>query len=135
MMKELTILAKDKPGVIADISYIMAMKKVNIESIDAHSVSGNAVINLGVQSAQYEHAKAALEENKYAVLPMQALVVKIPDKPGALAELSKKLADSGINISDIHVLGKDGEFVYDSIVVDKPNDAKKLLGDMITEGF
>ncbi len=130
-MKELVIIAKDKVGLLADISYVLSMEKINIEQIDANVMDEKAVITLGVLTAKYDKAKAALEKNRYEVLPAESLVVRLNDLPGALAELTRRLADAKINITNVHVLGKKDGAVFDSITVDKPRDARRLLGALV----
>lgn len=135
MIKEMVIVAKDKVGLLADISYILAKEKINIEQIDVNVVGDKAIIIMGVLSAKYENARGAVEKNKYTVLPAESLIVKLDDKPGALAEMSRNLADAGINITNVHVLNKQGEYVYDSITVDKPREARNVLGSaVVNEG-
>lgn len=131
MIRELVIVSKDKVGLLADISYVLAKEKINIEQVDASVLNENAVVMVGVLSARYEKAKEALEKNRYKVLPSESIIVKLEDKPGALAEMSRKLADAKINMTNIHVLGKDGEYVFDSVTVDKPKEARKVLGSAV----
>lgn len=128
MIKELVVVAQDKVGLLADISYVLAKEKINVEQIDANVVSDKAVISIGILSAKYESAKKALLKNNMEVLPAESIVVRLEDKPGELAALARKLADAKINMTNVHVLGKDGAHVFDSISVDKPREARKILG-------
>jgi len=48
-MKDITIIAPDKVGLLADISYILGKARVNIESIAVTSVGGKAVITVLVK--------------------------------------------------------------------------------------
>lgn len=135
MVKELRIISKDKVGLLADISYVLGMEKINIERIDVQVLGDMAVIDIAVAAPRYDQAKRAIEKNKYEVLATDAMVVKLEDKPGALAEMSRQLAEKGINITHIHVIGKQGVHVFDSITVDKPEEARKLLADRIANEF
>ncbi|VVB98085.1 Bifunctional uridylyltransferase/uridylyl-removing enzyme [uncultured archaeon] len=131
MIKELMVIANDKVGLLAEISYVLAKEKINIEQIDVNVMGAKAVILIGVLSARYEKAKGAVEKNGYAVLPAESLIVKLDDRPGELAALARRLADARINILNVHVLNKQGEAVYDSITVDKPREARKVLGSAV----
>lgn len=131
MIKQLVIVARDSVGLVADISYVLAMEKINIEQISVNVVDEKAVINIGVLGPKYDKAKAALEKNKFEVLPTKTLIVKIEDVAGSLAELTKKLADAKINILSVHVIGKKDAFVFDSIVVDRYKDALRVLGPSV----
>ncbi len=134
MIKEVVVVSKDKLGLLADLSYVLAKEKINIENVDANILGERAVVRLGVLSAKYEKAKSALEQNRYEVLHADSLVVRLEDKPGALAEMTRKLADAKINILNAHVLWKQGAYVFDSITVDKPKEAKKVLGSAVANG-
>ncbi len=131
MIKELVIIAKDKIGLLADVSYVLSKEKINIEQIDANVFGEKGVITVGVQSAKYEAAKKALEKNSFEVLPAESIIVRLEDKPGALAELTRKLADAHVNILNVHVVGKKEGAVFDSLTVDKPKKARKVLGGAI----
>ncbi|MEW6528474.1 MAG: ACT domain-containing protein [Candidatus Micrarchaeota archaeon] len=133
MIKGIVIISKDKIGLLADISYIFAKEKINIEQIDANLVDNTAIIMLGVESTKYKKAKAALIRNKYHILAEKSFVVKLEDTPGSFSKLTKKLADAKINILNVHVIGKEGKYVYDSITVNKPKDAKDILRDELVE--
>lgn len=131
MIKGLIVVAQDKIGLMAEISYVLAKEKINIEQVDVDVAAAKAVISIGILSAKYEKARTALLKNNYEVLPSETLVVRLDDRPGALAELTRRLADAKINISNVHVFGKEGDYVFDSLTVDKPKEARKLLGDAV----
>ncbi|MDD5337346.1 MAG: ACT domain-containing protein [Candidatus ainarchaeum sp.] len=133
MIREIILLAKDRLGLVADISYVLAKEKINIEQISANVVDGKTIIMLGVLSAKHEKAKSALERNGFEILPSKSLGVKLEDRPGALADVSRSLAEAKVNVLNIHILGKCEGNVYDSIVVDRPKEARKVLGSAIVE--
>lgn len=131
MIKKLVIISKDKLGLLADISYILAKEKINLESIDANAVENKAIITLGVLSAQYKKAKEALKRNKYKILSEKSFMIQVKDKPGMFAELTKRLTDARINILNCHAIGKQDGYIYVSINVNKPKHAKVVLEDVI----
>lgn len=134
-IKELMIIAQDKIGLLAEISYPLAIKKINIEQIDVNVVGDKVIILLGISSNRYEEAKKILKENNYEVLPSDTLIIKLEDKPGSLAEFSKKLANENINILNIHLIYKGKGFGYFSLQVDDSEKAKKIIKEYIVEEF
>lgn len=58
-MRTITIVSNDKVGLLADISYVLAKEKVNIESISADVISGKGIITLTLSDA--EKGKEVLE--------------------------------------------------------------------------
>lgn len=124
-MKQITLLVDDKMGLLADISFILGKSKINIESISVGLVGGKAVINLAVQ--EDKRAVELLEANGYKCLESDMLVVKMSNKPGELANLSKLLAENEIKIENISSLGVGGGFSLYGMKVDKMAKAEKLL--------
>ena len=135
MIKELDVVAKDRVGLIADMSYILAKNKINIESIDTGGLGETVIVKVGVLSAKYDRAKEALKENGFEVLPPKALIIRTKDEPGTLAEVTRKLADKKVDILEIHLLGKKDEYHYFSVIVDKQKEAMKVLGDHLVNEF
>jgi len=131
-MKQITIVAEDKVGVIADISYILGKAHLNIEAISAEVYGGKGVVNLTVK----DEAKAArlLSANGYKVLESEIIVVKVKDEPGSLSEISRLLKDAGVNIENLYLLTRGEGVSIDAINVDKPKKAKKVLAKYLMKG-
>ena len=82
-MKQITIVADDKVGVLADISYILGKAKINIESLTAEVHGGKAMINISVKDEK--KASQLLNANNYKVIRSEILIVKVKDEPGELS--------------------------------------------------
>lgn len=126
-MKTLTIVADDKVGLLADISYILGKAKINIENISVDVVGGKAIITIGVSDK--ERTKSVLEAANYKVNDVESIVVKLQDKPGELSKITNLLAKEGINITNVHMITKDGKNTIIALIVDKPRKAELLLKD------
>lgn len=124
-MKQLNIISDDRPGMLADISYILGKARINIESIYSGVMGGKAIINLTVKDDK--RAIALLKMNGYETLEFDVLVLKLKDEPGELSKVTKLLADNKVNIEGVHVLCKGDGFVLDAVKVDKIAKAEKLL--------
>jgi hypothetical protein len=131
-MKQITIVADDRVGLLADISYILGKAKINIEAIMVEVYGGKAIINLSVK----DEAKATrlLSANNYQVLESELLVFKVKDEPGQLAEVAKKLREANINTENIYQITKGNGYSVNAIKVDKPKKAAKLLAQYIVKG-
>jgi len=124
-MKQITIVADDKVGVLADISYILGKARINIESVTAEVHGGKAMVNLTVKDEK--KAAQLLSANGYKVLESEILVVKLKDEPGELSKMSKLLKDAGISIENLYLLARGEGVSLDAIKVDKPKKAKAVL--------
>lgn len=130
-MNDLTIVTEDKVGLLADISYILGKAKINIESIAVNSVGGKAVITLLVKNAP--KAEDVLKKNGFRVSSGNVIFVKLQDRPGALSEIAKMLADNKINVENLNLITKDGKHTIVGITVDRPRKAKTILKTYLVE--
>jgi hypothetical protein len=124
-VKSVTIVADDKVGLLADISYILAKSKVNIDAINVDVVGGKAIISLALSDPA--KGKQVVEAAGYKCEDPTAVVIKIQDKPGELNKMTALLAKEGVNVQNVHMLSKDGASTVLSIVVDKPKRAALIL--------
>jgi hypothetical protein len=124
-MKEITVIAKDRIGLLADVSEILSTQKINIESLLVETQNQTAIIRLVLQNADV--AKRTLIKSGMKVMDADVIVLGLQDKPGELAKLSRVLANGKISIDSVFVLSKEG---LQSVIALKVNDyegAKKLL--------
>ena len=124
-MKQITIVADDKIGALADISYILGKAKLNIESLSAEVYGGKLMINITVKDEK--RAASLLTANNYKVLESEILIVKVKDEPGELSKVSKILKEGDVNIGSLYLLARGDGFSLDAIKVDKPKKAKSML--------
>jgi hypothetical protein len=124
-MKSITIIADDKVGLLADISYILGKAKVNIDALSVDVVAKKAVVILTVPDS--EKARQVLEASGYTVTEANMIVVRLPDEPGELGKITTSLAKQGINIENVQTLSRDGRDTVLGILVDKPKKANEML--------
>ena len=124
-MKQVTVVAQDKVGVIADISFILGSAKINIESILAVSSDGKAIITLLLKDG--EKAVRLLKSNGYHVLESEIFLIRLKDEPGELSRVSSLLGEKKVNIASLYVVARDRGYSIVALKVDKPRKAKRLL--------
>lgn len=125
-MKTITIVADDKVGLLADISYILAKSKINIESVNVDVVAGKAIITIGIHDPM--KGKTAVEAAGYKVEDPNTLVIKIKDVPGEFERVKEVVAKEGVRIEKSNILSNDGKIAVISVMVDKPKRATTVLG-------
>jgi len=128
-MKEITILTPNKVGALADVAEALGNNGINIESISAQGFKDEGVIRIitsDEKSAMHALTKMAATKEGYEIKMGDVMVVTIPDKPGELAKIARKIARAGINISCIYQLKSDHE-VQLVIKPEKLEDAASSL--------
>jgi hypothetical protein len=93
---QLVVTAENKPGALAQIASTLGQAKVNITSLLAPEVSGRGKVRLMVD--HLDKAREALKAAKMRVSEEEAVAVNLANKPGALADIAQKLAQSRVNI-------------------------------------
>jgi len=124
-IKQITVVAEDKVGLLADISYILGKARINIDSLSAEVQGNKCLIDLSVK----DEAKAAslLTSNGYQVLKADILVVKIKDEPAQMAQLTARLAKEKISTTSMHLITKEGAYTIYALQVDHTAKAKRVL--------
>lgn len=96
VVKQLSIFLKNEPGVLADVCSALAGKDVNLLGLCVSDTVDHAVVRMIVSDPAA--ARDVLEERGTLVVETEVLAIDIPNKPGALAETSRKLGAAKVNI-------------------------------------
>ncbi len=128
-MKSITVVAEDKVGLLADISYILGKCNINIEALGVEVVGRKAIISLTVRDSK--RTTEVLAKNGFIVTENTALVVKLPNKPGEVNRFTDMLAEEKVSIEKIDMLTTDHEHGVFSVMVNKPRKAVKMLDQML----
>ena len=103
-MNRIIIMANNEVGVIADISRVMADNDINIETMTAQGPGENGVVTLTTDDN--DAALRALTDAGFKVVTDDALILQLPDEPGALAKVAQRFKDTGVNIQSLHILAR-----------------------------
>ena len=97
---QLTVSLKSRPGVLAQLARTLADAGVNIATLSADAVSGRGKIRVVVNDPVA--AKRALRRARYRFSEEPAFVVRLRNKPGALARVAEKVAKGRVNIKSAY---------------------------------
>ena len=95
-VKQLTVSLENQPGRLAAVASVLADAKVNIEAVLASTEGAQGSVQLVVDSVA--KAKKALSAAQFACTEGVLERVELPNKFGALAGFTAKLAKNGVNI-------------------------------------
>jgi len=128
-MKLLTIIEENSPGLLAEITTLLENAEVDVRDIDGDVSGKHAVISL--RAEPYERCHRTLADAGYKVFSAEHLLVRIEDRPGALASLSRRLANEQVDIRSIHFIEKDDDCCIVALEVTDPYRAGQLLRDIL----
>lgn len=130
-MKRITVIATDRKGLMAELSEKLEANGINIVSIDAIEEDGTTFIALSVD--KYDEALALLRETEFQAIPDEVLVVRIDDKPGGLANVSRRLAEADIGIRGMTMLQRHSGWCAVAVTTDDNDRALEVLKDLLLE--
>ena len=119
------IMANNEVGVIADISRVLADNNLNIEAISAEGHGEKGVITLTTDD--YDGALQALTNAGFKTVTDDALILRLPDEPGALAKVAERFKDTGVNIQSLHILARQGGYTTVALSADDRAKAETLV--------
>jgi hypothetical protein len=120
MSKDLTVIVEDRPGTLADLGEATGRAGVNIEGLCAMTGDGKGFIHMLVEDAPT--ARKALEEAGFGI---DAVVVDLHDRPGAMGEIARGLTEAGVSIDVSYTIFSGVRLV---IVTDDTEKARAALG-------
>ncbi len=124
-MEQITILVEDRPGALADICEAFGRSGVNIKAISAEGLGEAGVIR--IVTADVNTATRALDREGFSYRVAEIVSIRLPDKPGELGKVTRRLADEEINIQYIYILGKDKGATDIALRVDDVENARIVL--------
>ncbi len=124
-MMEFVVRLDNRPGSLARLTELLATAGVNIDALAAWGENGDGVVRLIVD--QPEACARVLNDAALGYEERTVLSAMLANQPGALARVSRALAEAAINIEAIFVLGTHADGLEVAIAVDDPEAAKPIL--------
>ena len=128
-MKQITVIAEDRPGVAADITTALGAAGVNIETLDAEVVGSVMAALLTVN--RYDDALRALAAAGFQAFSEDVLVVRLDDRPGELGRIMQRFKDAGISLRSLRFIRRSGDKAFVAIATDRPLAAQELVKDVL----
>ena len=97
MTKDLTVVLENRPGTIADLGEALGEAGINIDGMCGFPCEGNGILHILVDDAS--GARRALEAIGFKVTSeREVFLLETEDRPGMLGEVSRKIANAGVNV-------------------------------------
>lgn len=126
-MKQLSVALKNEPGSLAGVCDALAKSGINIVSLFAEGGNGSGAGSVTLVTADENTAIRVLAEAGYRPVLSEIVTLKLDDRPGEMAKMTRKLARARVNIESVYILNKGVGFTEIALKVDKPLDARVAL--------
>lgn len=126
IIKQLSVVLKNIPGMLADLSETLGKDGVNIRAVSVADTSEVSTVRFVVDDP--EKALNILKTNGYSVYETDVLAVETPDHPGGLNAVVRPLKEGGINVLYLYpFLGRMSDQAIVILGVDKIDEAQSVL--------
>ena len=128
-MKVLTVIQKNHAGLLAEVTSVLEQAKIEILDFTGQVVGDTAVISL--QLRPYQAAFRLLSNAGYRVISHDHLLVRLDRNPGALAALSRRLAEAEVDVRGMHIVNKDEAACIVALEATQVDKARDVLSDLL----
>ena len=124
-MKEFDVYVQDKPGELAKVCELLGDNGVNIKAISSERAQSRPLIRIVTEDEAT--TRSALKRLGIHFEEKVVMNVRLPDKPGELGKMAKKLARSMVNVDSIYILSKENGMTEMALTVDNIKKAQEAL--------
>ncbi len=124
-LKEFDVYVQNKPGELAKVCELLGANGVNIRAISSERAHERPMIRIVTDDEA--STKSALARSGIHYDLRDVITVKLPDRPGELGKVARKLARVMVNVDSIYIMGKEGAATDIAFTVDNPQKAQEAL--------
>ena len=128
-MKTLTVIREDHPGLLAEVSTLLAKEGIEVIDFNAQALGNTALISLTI--APYQETFRLLSDAGYKVVANEHLLVRLDKHAGALAELSRRLAEAKVVVRSMHIVNRDENAGIVAVETTNLEAAREVLKDLL----
>ncbi|MBT8197189.1 MAG: ACT domain-containing protein [Acidimicrobiia bacterium] len=124
-MREFTVTMSNRPGQLAVLARRLADAGVNIDALAASSTDHEATVRFVPDDD--DATRTVLRAASVVFNERPVLDTVLPNRPGALATLTERLAASGVNIDAMYLMHTSPDGLHFAIAVNDPEGAASTL--------
>ena len=125
-MKLLSVICESSENPVTRIAELLGERDIDIRSMDISAQGDRAFLNLAV--SDYDTALALLIAAGYQVVSNDIVLLRTEDRPGALAQVSRKISDQGIGIRSLSLMQVDREGIVCAVATTDNPRVRALFG-------
>ena len=125
MTTEFTVNLANRPGMLAALTETLAEAGVSIEALAAFGLDDEGYVRVIVDDAGT--TRQALKGAGLTSTERTVLTTTLSHQPASLAEMTRSLANSGVNIDAMYLLNSCADGLEFAVAVDEPDLARPHL--------
>jgi hypothetical protein len=123
---------ENRRGTLADLGTALGERGINITGLAGTTWEGAG--SVAIVTNDDSATTAALDETGLDYRECELVSVQIEDRPGALGEAARRLADRGVNIELVMPIDAQGQRATVTFGVDDVERAREALGELAAAG-
>ena len=131
-MRAFIVNMENRPGALADLGTALGERSINISGLAG--VSWDNAGSIAIVTNDDAGTRGLLEEREIEYRDVEVVSASLEDRPGALGEVARRLANRGINVEVVMPTGVQGGRISVAFGVDDPAGAREVLGDLAASG-
>ena len=101
-VQQLSVFVENKAGRLSEVSEVLGEAGVNIRGFSVSDTAGFGIVRLVVDNPQ--RGLQALSDAGFTIKVSDVICLDLPDQPGGLAGVLKRVSVAGVNIEYIYSL-------------------------------
>ena len=123
-MTEFTVHMVNRPGQLAALADRFSAAGIHVEALAAFSLGDESMVRLMANDVDTTRRVLIEAGVRFEEQPVVETVIK--DSPDALASMTRRLADSGVNIEAMYLLHANGDSLHFALAVDDHESAVQV---------
>jgi hypothetical protein len=124
-MRDFAIHLSHKPGELSRVANLLGKAGVNLKTVAAMTIGNQGLVRLIADDV--EATRSALRAGNIRFEESEVVTTLCENRAGELSEVADKLANAGLNLQAVYVVGLEGDLIELAVIADDPKKAKKVL--------
>ena len=99
-IKQISAFVENRPGRIAEITEILAEHEIDLRALSVADTTDFGILRIIVDDP--DKVASLLRENRVTVTLTDVLAIRLPDKPGAVSNMLRLLADNCVSVEYLY---------------------------------
>ncbi|MBP7829621.1 MAG: amino acid-binding protein [Kiritimatiellae bacterium] len=128
--RQIAVFIDDVPGTLSEVTSLLSRQGLNIYALSLAEGIGHGYVRMVVDNP--DEAIRVLREAEELVIEREVLLVDLVNVRGALGDMTRQLAEAGINLEYAYCAG--GPSVEKGLVIVRVDQTEKALAVLGGEG-
>jgi hypothetical protein len=120
---------KNKPGELAKVTEAIAEKGIDITAFSGSTCGDSG--SLALVTNDETGTNRVLSQGQWKFHTIELVETSLANRPGSLAEVTRRLTKAGVNIEAAFPIGMSGNNVQVAFATDNPVKAKQAVAELV----